>query len=65
MVLRNVHTGSGVHPAGTSPGLRQPGPEADHLRLVLRLRMNGAIPPPLYAFVPFLNVMKYVYINSG
>jgi hypothetical protein len=33
-------------------GVKQPGREADHSHLVLRLRMYGAIPPlPQYVFM--------------
>jgi hypothetical protein len=50
-----VQTGSGDHSAsfrigtrGSFPrGLRRPGCESDHLHLMLRLRMRGAIPSTL------------------
>jgi hypothetical protein len=53
-LLQNVQTSSGAHPASSSIatgvlslGVKQLGFEADHLHLMPRLRMRGAIPPLL------------------
>jgi hypothetical protein len=54
-LLRNVQTGSGIHPAyystgtrGCFPGVKRPRSEVN---LVPRLRMSGAIPPLIHAFM--------------
>jgi hypothetical protein len=50
-LLCGNQTRSGVHLAihgvnrGQVPGIEWPGHQADHLRLVLRLRMHGAVSP--------------------
>ena len=51
-LLQDVRTGSGAHPASYSVGslgcflgLKRLGREANHSRLITRLRINGAVRP--------------------
>jgi len=54
-LLQDIQTGSGVHPASSSVVTRVLSPgvtHSTHLHLMLRLRMEGAIPPfSRYAFM--------------
>jgi hypothetical protein len=57
LIRHSVKIGSGAHPAsypmGTDfPEEERPKREADHLHLVLRLRVSGTLPPLLqYVFM--------------
>jgi hypothetical protein len=61
-----VQTGSGVHTAsyqstgGSFPGVNL----TKHLHRVPRLRMRGAIPPPLYIFMAWCLVKERIRVNG-